>query len=528
LTPQEALLITQTEPFIFLDVRTNEEFAESHLPNAILIPYTEIAERAESELPDRNAVILVYCRAGRRSEIAARELLSLGYTNVYDIGGLQDVAGYLGVSQPEIPLSAEVQGRIRQDFSRADVQELFDRFDTTEADVDYVRIDRYLGTFNDNMVLAIRPAGTVFADERWCESVAGRVFMYDTTQPLLVWDSESGQFFRMGCALDASLLTTQDVEDLHFNLFNIGYVNPVLNRERERTRFGNLNNARCMNCGPLCRVNSTAFPTCRNLLMHSIVTQTPLRPVAPLPVTTRQRIVDAAVGVGNNIFAINYYGIYNGLVAFRVEGDRLSLQPLLWSVRNERLQDRRDFINYYQNLMSAHDARYLRIVEQAHYFTFFPGLEPPERRLTPLASSMRTRIESDFRATMPDLSDEAADRIRVIGYLGTYGDNVVVVMDGYEDNNGIYCEEGCSPPVSVRVWNNGQFQSYPESQAESLGLTQEDRRDISFYHRILMHHGFNFQDCRCWDEWWCCCYELEDRWENWCEDCENSIDYCTC
>lgn len=78
------------ENFILLDVRTDEEYKEQRIDGAVLIPDTEIAERAEKELPDKNALILVYCRSGRRSALAANELVNQGYTNVYDFGGIID------------------------------------------------------------------------------------------------------------------------------------------------------------------------------------------------------------------------------------------------------------------------------------------------------------------------------------------------------------------------------------------------------------------------------------------------------
>lgn len=76
--------------FILLDVRTAEEFAEKHIEGALLIPDYELAKRAEAELPDKKQVILVYCRSGRRSEAAAKQLVALGYNHVYDFGGIID------------------------------------------------------------------------------------------------------------------------------------------------------------------------------------------------------------------------------------------------------------------------------------------------------------------------------------------------------------------------------------------------------------------------------------------------------
>ena len=87
----EAKNIMDTESnFIILDVRTEEEFAEGHIKNAILIPDYEIATKAEEILKDKNQLILVYCRSGNRSKAASKVLVDLGYTNVKEFGGIID------------------------------------------------------------------------------------------------------------------------------------------------------------------------------------------------------------------------------------------------------------------------------------------------------------------------------------------------------------------------------------------------------------------------------------------------------
>ena len=91
ITAEQAKTIMDTEKdYIIIDARTEEEFAEGHIENAILIPEYEIANRAEKELPDKEQLILVYCRSGRRSKIASEELVKLGYTNVKEFGGIVD------------------------------------------------------------------------------------------------------------------------------------------------------------------------------------------------------------------------------------------------------------------------------------------------------------------------------------------------------------------------------------------------------------------------------------------------------
>ena len=78
------------EEHIILDTREQDEFDEGHIPGAILIPYTEIENKAEEMLPDKDKLILVYCRSGRRSKIASESLVKLGYTNIKEFGGIID------------------------------------------------------------------------------------------------------------------------------------------------------------------------------------------------------------------------------------------------------------------------------------------------------------------------------------------------------------------------------------------------------------------------------------------------------
>lgn len=91
ISAQEAKkIIDEQKGYIILDVRTQEEFDEGHIENAVLIPDYEIESKASLELSDKNVQILVYCRTGRRSAIAAQKLFEMGYTDVKDFGGIVD------------------------------------------------------------------------------------------------------------------------------------------------------------------------------------------------------------------------------------------------------------------------------------------------------------------------------------------------------------------------------------------------------------------------------------------------------
>ncbi|NLY82515.1 MAG: rhodanese-like domain-containing protein [Clostridiales bacterium] len=91
ITSEEAkAIIDSEEDVIILDVRTKEEFDGGHIENAVLLPNTEIKDKVEELIPDKDAKILVYCRSGNRSASATKDMLEIGYTNVYDFGGIVD------------------------------------------------------------------------------------------------------------------------------------------------------------------------------------------------------------------------------------------------------------------------------------------------------------------------------------------------------------------------------------------------------------------------------------------------------
>ncbi len=91
ITPEQAKEIMDNNPdSVILDVRTQEEYDEGHIPGAVLLPDFEVTSRAPEVLPDKDAVILVYCRSGRRSALAAEALAQMGYTEVSDFGGIID------------------------------------------------------------------------------------------------------------------------------------------------------------------------------------------------------------------------------------------------------------------------------------------------------------------------------------------------------------------------------------------------------------------------------------------------------
>lgn len=86
--PAQAVRLLDAGQALAVDVREPDEYAAGHIPGAILLPLGQVGARAAAVLPDKNAHLLVYCRTGRRSDAAGRQLLAMGYTRVQNLGGV--------------------------------------------------------------------------------------------------------------------------------------------------------------------------------------------------------------------------------------------------------------------------------------------------------------------------------------------------------------------------------------------------------------------------------------------------------
>ena len=91
ITPKDALdLLKGDKKAVLIDVRTEEEYRLIRIPGSLLIPDYEIREKIENAVPDKNTPIILYCRTGNRSAKAAKILVEMGYTKVFDLGGIMD------------------------------------------------------------------------------------------------------------------------------------------------------------------------------------------------------------------------------------------------------------------------------------------------------------------------------------------------------------------------------------------------------------------------------------------------------
>lgn len=93
ITQDEAKRMMQEEDCVIVDVRRTDEYAAGHIPGAICIPNETIGEEPPAQLPDKRQTILVYCRSGNRSKQAAQKLFDMGYTDIFEFGGILDWTG---------------------------------------------------------------------------------------------------------------------------------------------------------------------------------------------------------------------------------------------------------------------------------------------------------------------------------------------------------------------------------------------------------------------------------------------------
>ena len=83
-------MLQNKEDFVLVDVREEDEYNEGHIPQSLLIPLGTIEKDFTSKVPSKDKKIVIYCRSGRRSKEAYEKIVSLGYDDVYDLGGIQD------------------------------------------------------------------------------------------------------------------------------------------------------------------------------------------------------------------------------------------------------------------------------------------------------------------------------------------------------------------------------------------------------------------------------------------------------
>lgn len=97
-------MMRRDDRHIIVDVRRQDEYDSGHIPGAILVPNESIGTEPPEQLPDKEQIILIYCRSGRRSREASQKLANMGYTNIYEFGGIMNWTGEITTEEPAMTL----------------------------------------------------------------------------------------------------------------------------------------------------------------------------------------------------------------------------------------------------------------------------------------------------------------------------------------------------------------------------------------------------------------------------------------
>ena len=179
-------MMKQEDGHIIVDVRTQEEYDEGHIPGAICVPNESIGTDAPEALPDPEQILLVYCRSGRRSKEASQKLAAIGYTNVYEFGGILDWTGEivkedtmkLMIGETEVPVTWE---------ANASVEALASLRPLT------IPMSMY-GGFEQ-----VGPIGqSIVSDDEQTATEPGDIVLYSGDQIVLFYGSNSWAYTRLG------------------------------------------------------------------------------------------------------------------------------------------------------------------------------------------------------------------------------------------------------------------------------------------------------------------------------------------
>lgn len=211
ITQEEAMRMMEEDPnAIVVDVRTQEEYEEGHIPGAICIPNESITDQQPNELPDFAQRILVYCRSGNRSSQAAQKLADMGYTNVHDFGGIIDWTGDI-VKGDDTALLLSIDG-VTLEVVWEDNESVVALRELVGEHSLEIEMSRY-GSFEQVGSLS---AGLPTNDEQTTTQV-GDIVLYQGNQIVVFYGSNSWAYTRLGHIAGksadelAQLLGEQDV-----------------------------------------------------------------------------------------------------------------------------------------------------------------------------------------------------------------------------------------------------------------------------------------------------------------------------
>ena len=215
-------MMEQDNEYVIVDVRRPDEFAAGHIPEAICIPNENIGSERPEELPDLNRIILVYCRSGNRSKLAAQKLSDMGYGNVYEFGGIIDWTGevvteppnadVLQESEMQTLLKDEEKTTMRLKIGDTEVPVTWEENDSVDA-LEALAAEEPL-TIHMSMYGGFEQVGpigqSIVSHNKQMTTQAGDIVLYSGNQIVVFYGSNSWSYTRLG-HVD---LSRKEMEDL--------------------------------------------------------------------------------------------------------------------------------------------------------------------------------------------------------------------------------------------------------------------------------------------------------------------------
>jgi len=215
-------MMEQDDGHVIVDVRRPDEFAAGHIPGAICIPNENIGSEQPEELPDLDQVILIYCRSGNRSKKAAQKLFDMGYTNIYEFGGINDWTGEVVTETSEAELSQESESEAQETDKEKTSMKL--KIGDTEVPVTWEENESVgaLKALAAEKPLSIQmsmyggfeqvgPIGqSIVSEDQQTTTQSGDIVLYSSNQIVVFYGSNSWAYTRLG-HVD---LSQQEMENL--------------------------------------------------------------------------------------------------------------------------------------------------------------------------------------------------------------------------------------------------------------------------------------------------------------------------
>ena len=200
------IMMAREDGHIIVDVRREDEYRSGHIPGAVLIPNESIGTEMPPELPDRDQIILVYCRSGRRSREAAQKLADMGYTRVYEFGGIIDWTGEITA---DVPGSGEEENDMILQIGETEVPVTWEANPSVDAVRELLPLTIEMSMYGG--FEQVGPIGTdiVREDEQTCTE-PGDIVLYAGDQIVVFYGENAWAYTRLG-HID---LTRQELEDL--------------------------------------------------------------------------------------------------------------------------------------------------------------------------------------------------------------------------------------------------------------------------------------------------------------------------